>query len=268
MTQFEDDLDQQVADALARAWVECWSIYSRDFLHDASVRADAFGRACELYAIANRVWSRDATGDMRVAFAAVMVREIGDGYALMCGEWAEDDLLVLPFPRPRWMNDHMVEFEMAEWCELHGRHLELEPRSSAGWDATPAFVTRDEVASSAAAALRRYRRLMGTLGTVPGRAGFLDRRDDVRAAACREIADARRQLLQVRIAGGFGDIATAIGVRIMLAESVFVLTSAQSDAEIAAAPVVTETVVSDVIEGLELDEWFAGEGIEEQEQLW
>jgi hypothetical protein len=51
----------------------------------------------------------------------------------------------------------------------------------------------------------------------------------------------------------------------MFSESVFLLTTAQSDSDLAQMPVVTDDVVSEIVQGLGLEDWFSADRVAEYE---
>jgi hypothetical protein len=165
--------------------------------------------------------------------------------------WREEMLRTDPAYRARYEAAHAERRERAEALRRDERPIVHDLRH-AGYDVGSVW---DLVNTS-----EPYPDALPVLLAHLERGGYLD-----------GVMESLGRALAVRPAAVFWDdlfrLYTArVGVRIMLAESIFLLTSAQHEAEITAMPVVTEALISEAIERLELDEWFMGERNEQHEE--
>lgn len=243
-----DDLSAQVARALAETWRTAWGEYGADFASTPSVRDAARNRALELLELAGRVWGLERSPDIvDLALAASMLRELADGFALMSNEWAPRDLSRLPFPVRDWLNIAFSALELDKWCEKYEQTLELDQLvSEVTWGPLPLSDLPQDLLAPTRVALNAYRSLLTRLATDYEARGVLEHRDELRAEACSTLAEARRDVFALRVAGADQSEVSIASVRVMLAESTFLVAGAADVASLAHLPIIRSDLLSEL----------------------
>jgi hypothetical protein len=270
-------LERELAEMLSDVWEEFWRAAARPYPQGDETFAR---RAADAYALTTPFVDSCAEDNARATpadYAAGVLRELADGYALVSFQWTPEllaelqvDSSQLPMPERRALEGALHRNGVDVWLATQGFPISLPEREDDESSSSPAIPSEAGEAGVAdllagfTAAVAGYRRLGALRQSLGGNRAILDTRASLREAACTNLVLARRWLTYARVQ--MGPPAQAIsGAWRLMVEVLFEFSCATTTEDVASLHVPAPEAITAMLRGAGSPEWLRAHGAADSE---